>query len=57
VAVALDTFDADARRAIGHAILQRVLRDHTYAQRAARAEAALLNVQRGRTIPVEEQVV
>ena len=37
----LRTHDAAATRAIGEAFHQRALRDHTYAQRAAQADAAL----------------
>ncbi len=37
---ALDTFDSAERRQIGSAFHTRALRDHTYAQRAAQAEAA-----------------
>ncbi len=39
---ALHTYDENARREIGAAFHARALRDHTYAQRAAQAEAAFL---------------
>ena len=39
---ALRNYDPAARRRIGEAFHSRALRDHTYAQRAAQAEEALM---------------
>jgi spore maturation protein CgeB len=43
VADALDRYSAADRRRIGKAFRERALRDHTYARRAAQAEAAFRN--------------
>ena len=46
---ALRNFDDADRKAIGHAFHRRALRDHTYAQRAAQAEAAFIECSERRT--------
>ncbi len=46
---ALQTHDASSRQSIGDAFRARALRDHTYAQRAAQAEAAFVYCLNERT--------
>ncbi len=53
VVAALTTYDEAARRRIGDDFHARGLRDHTYAQRAAQAEAAFTECRARKRVPVE----
>jgi spore maturation protein CgeB len=53
---ALRQYDDAARRKIGAAFHARALKDHTYAQRAAEAEAAFLKSMEKREITTSEVV-
>ena len=55
---ALKRYDGDARRSIGAAFHKRGLRDHTYEQRAAQAEAAFMDcIARKASAQTTEQLV
>jgi spore maturation protein CgeB len=54
VVEALRCFDRDARTRMGAAFRARALRDHTYAQRAAAAERALLSCMEARRASQQE---